>query len=137
VTAAALLLHCAETPVGVSFPTGFSFLSFFFLLPNCISRFPCRYPRFFGFSVSVVPLSLSLSRSVSLSFGFSPRLLLFSLSSSSFRVTIYRGRGSGVDLAPSHHRPCMVRTSPPLQWRRPWWPMEALLMEHGCSGISS
>ena len=46
------------------FPVGFSFLSFFFLLPDCLSRFPCRYPRFFGFSVSVVPLSLSVGFSL-------------------------------------------------------------------------
>jgi len=54
----------AETPVGVSFPAGFSFLSFFFLLPNCLSRFPCRYPRFFWF------LCFGCS-SLSLSVGFS------------------------------------------------------------------
>jgi len=46
------------------FPVGFSFLSFFFLLPDCLSRFPCRYPRFFGFSVPVVPLSLSVGFSL-------------------------------------------------------------------------
>ena len=53
-----------ETPVGVSFPAGFSFLSFFFLLPDCLSWFPCRYPWFFGFSISVVPLSLSVGFSL-------------------------------------------------------------------------
>jgi len=130
VTAAALLLHCAETPVGISFPAGFSFLSFFFLLPDCLSRFPCRYPRFFGFSVSVVPLSLSLSVSLPVCCRSLP-------SSSSFRVTIYRGRGSGVDLAPSHRYPCMGRTSPALLWRRPRWPMEASLAGHDFSVCSS
>jgi len=75
---------------------------------------------------------LSLSVSLTVFYHF-----FLSFLSSSFRVTIYRGRGSGVDPSPSHCRPCMGRTSPalPLSWQR--WPMEASLAGHGCSGISS
>jgi len=134
-------LHCAETPVGVSFPAGLSLLFFFSLLPVCLSQFPSRYsPVFFlCFSVSVVSLSTQL---VSLSRFPSPFSALFSflLASHSFpllRVTIYRGRGSGVDPAPSHRCPCMGRTSPALLRCWPWWLMEASLAGHGCSGISS
>jgi hypothetical protein len=50
---------------------------------------------------------------------------------------IYRGRGSGVDPAPSHRRPCMGCTSPALPQRRHRWPMEASLAGHDCSNISS
>jgi hypothetical protein len=50
---------------------------------------------------------------------------------------IYRGRGSGVDPAPSHRRPYMGCTSPALPRRRQRWLMEASLVGHGCSGISS
>ena len=134
----------AETPVGVSFPAGFSFLSFFFLLPDCLSRFTCRYPRFFGFSVSVVPLSLSvgfsLFRFLSPFAAVLPSFLClfpFPPLSSSFRVIIYRGRGSGVDPAPSHRCPCMGRASPALLWRRLRWPMEASLAGHDFSVCSS
>jgi len=133
-------LHCAETPVGVSFPAGLSLLFFFSLLPVCLSQFPSRYsPVFFlCFSVSFVSLSTQL---VSISRFPSPFSALFSfLLASPFpllRVTIYRGRGSGVDPAPSHRCPCMGRTSPalPRRWQR--WPMEASLAGYGCSGISS
>jgi hypothetical protein len=65
-----------------------------------LSPFPSRYPLFLCFSVSVVSLS---TQSVSLS-QFPPfsvvSLLFFPLRSGA----IYRGRGSGVDRAPSHRR---------------------------------
>jgi hypothetical protein len=103
---------------------------------------PCRFIP----SVLFLPsprLSLSVSQSISPVFvflgfdrfslypvGFSLSVFphfstIFSPSFSSFRVAIYRGRGSGVDPAPSHHCPCMGRTSPalPRHWQR--WPMEA------------
>ena len=89
-------------------------------------------PVFLVSTVSVVSLStlsISLSRFPSL---FSPVFLFFS-----FRVTIYRGKGSGVDPAPSHRCPCMRRTSPALSRRRQRWPMEASLAGHDCFGISS
>jgi len=112
------------------------FLSFSFLLP------PLFFPvLFFSF------LSLSLGRFLSLSLGFSPCLLSFSIFSPSFfpffppsslmrSGGIYRGRGSGVDPAPSHRRPYMGCTSPALPRRRQRWLMEASLVGHGCSGIS-
>ena len=69
----------AETPVGVSFPVGFSFLSFFFLLPDCLSRFPCRYPRFFWFlCFGCSSLSLGRFLSLSVSLPVCCRSLLFS-----------------------------------------------------------
>ena len=93
---------------------------FFFLFHYLLSIF---FPPRFGF-----PPSLSLTF-VPFSF-FSPLY-------SSLRVTIYRGRGSGVDPAPSHRCPCMGRTSPALLWRRARWPMEALLAGHDFSVFSS
>jgi len=92
-------------------------------------------PGFFVSTILVVSLS---TLSVSLSLGFPPCFLPFSSSSSSsFRVTIYKGRGSGVDPAPSRRCPCMGRTSPALLWRRPRWPMEASLAGHDFSVFSS
>jgi len=129
---------CRDTSRCLLPPPVFSFCLVFFLLRVCLSA---RLLFLLSFSFLPPPLfSPVFFVSVSLSLGrpplFLPFLLLFSfpfLRSGS----IYRGRGSAVDPAPTHHRPCMVRTSPPLPRRRPWWPMEALLMEHGCSGISS
>jgi len=74
-----------------------------------------------------------------LSLGFPPCFLPFFPSPLSLLRSggIYRGRGSGVDPAPSHRCPCMGCTSLALPQRRQRWPMEASLAGHGCSGISS
>jgi len=141
-------------------------LFFFFLLPPLFSPvfFSAAFDSFSlhssflskitcGFLPFILPflsqknncLSLGLCLSphsliVSVFFFFGPPPLfsaVFSSFLSSFRVTIYRGRGSGVDPAPSHRCPCMGRTSPALLRCRPRWPMEASLAGHGCSGISS
>jgi len=91
------------------------------------------------FCVSQFRSFLSL-HSQFLSLSFPPFLLFFSsflLFSLLRSGGIYRGRGSRVDPTPSHRRPCMGCTSPALPRRRQWWPMEASLVGHGCSGISS
>jgi len=142
VTAAALLLHCAETPVGVSFPAGFSFLSFFFLLPDCLSRFSCRYPWFFGSSVSVVPLSLSIGFSL---FRFlSPFAAVLSFLSFFFPLSsllhsdgIYRAGGAGTTLPrPIAAHGARSRRST-LSQQRLRRPMGTLLAGHGLSVFSS
>jgi len=112
VTAAALLLHGAVIPVGVSFPAGLSLLFFFSLLPVCLSQFPSRYsPVFLCFSVSVVSLStqsVSLSRFPSSFFkntSSSPSLSSFSFSFLSCTPSVFIGRGSkGHPALPSHGR---------------------------------
>jgi hypothetical protein len=50
---------------------------------------------------------------------------------------IYRGRGSGVDPAPSYRCLCMGRTSPAPLRRRLRWPMVASLAGHDFSAFSS
>jgi len=120
VTAVALLLHCAETPVSVSFPAGLSLLFFFSLRPVCLSQFPSRYsPVFFVFlsfgRFSLYPVGFSLSVSP-------PFPAVFSLFSAFFLFFlfflllhsdgIYRGRGSWNDPAPSHR--CAWGGKPPL-----------------------
>jgi len=128
------------------------------VLPLCRDTNRCPLPRWFILSILFLPsprLSLSVSLSISLVFlcfsvsvvslstqsvslsQFPPLflcflLLFFFLSS---EVTIYRGRGSGVDPAPSHRCPCMGRMSPALLWRRPRW--QASLAGHGFSVFSS
>jgi len=115
VTAAALLLHGAVTPVGVSFPAGLSLLFFFSLLPVCLSQFPSRYSPFF--CVSQFRSSLSLpSRFLSLSFPplsfskqkyFQLSLSFLSLSSPFMSCTpsVFIGRGrEGHPALPSHGR---------------------------------
>ena len=100
--------------------------------------FPFLSRKPFCFSLSVSPFFLKNDRTLSLGlpffflpfFSFPPLSLLHS-------GGIYRGRGSGVDPAPSHRRLCMGCTSPALPRRRQRWPMEASLAGHGCSGISS
>jgi hypothetical protein len=130
-TTAVLPLRGVETPVCVFSPLPVcSFYPFFFLLPVCRSRSPCRYPYCFGpFSLNTVGLSLSRSP-----FLFSA---IFFSSFSSFRVVIYWGRGSGVDPASSHRCPCMGRMSLALPRRRQKWPMEVSLTGHGFSGTTS
>jgi len=153
-TAAVLLLHGVGTPSH----SGSLLLSFslpFLCLPLSVSLLISPVFGFYcfgSFSLNTVGFSLSRFPSpfsalfsfllASLSLGFPPRFLPFSLffwppSFPLLRVTIYRGRGSGVDPAPSHRCPCMGRTSPALLRCRPWWPMEASLAGHGCSDISS
>jgi len=117
VTAAALLLHGAVTPVGVSFPAGLSLLFFFSLLPVCLSQFPSRYSPVFCVSQFRSFLSLP-SRFLSL--GFPPFsavfsfLCLFPFPPPFFLHSdgIYRGRGSWNDPAPSHR--CAWGGKPPL-----------------------
>ena len=141
-TAAELLLqrHQSAFP---SLPV-FPFYPFSSFSPTVSLGFLVDIPSFFGFSVSVVPLSLSvgfsLFRFLSPFAAVLPSFLClfpFPPLSSSFRVIIYRGRGSGVDPAPSHRCPCMGRASPALLWRRLRWPMEASLAGHDFSVCSS
>jgi hypothetical protein len=130
VTAAGLPL-CRDTDRCPLSPPVLSFLSFFFLLPDCLSQSPCRYPRFF--LVSTVSVGFSLSRLVSLPVCCRFFSLFFLLRSGG----IYRGRGSGVDPASSHRCPCMGRMSLALPRRRQKWPMEVSLTGHGFSGTTS
>ena len=129
-TATVLLLH----GVGIPGHSGSLLLSFFlpFLrLPLSVSLSISPIFGFYcfgSFSLNTVGFSLSVSL---------PVFCRFLPPSSSFRVTIYRGRGSGVDPAPSHCCPCIGRTSPALLWRRPRWPMEVSLAGHGFSVCSS
>ena len=140
-TAATLLLHCAETPVGVSFPAGLSLLFFFFLLPVCLSQFPSRYPMFLCFSVSVVSLS---TQSVSLS-QFPPFSAVFLLFSSFFlfcvRVVFIEVGGVGLILphpiaahAWGARRLLCHDADSGGQWRRRLWDTAALASHHemGC-----
>jgi len=130
-TAAVLPLRDVETPVCVFSPLPVCFFCpLFFLLPVCLSRSPCQYPYCFGpFSLNTIGLSLSRSPFL-FSAVFFPR------------VTIYRGRGSGVDPAPSNRCPCMGRTSPALarrrqrcQWRRRLRGTTALAPHHEAGGV--
>ena len=91
---------------------------------------------FLSFGLSFLPKkrSDSLSRSP---FLFSVVLFFFPPLSLLHSGGIYRGRGSGVNPAPSHCHLCMGCTTPALPRRRQRWPMEALLAGHSCSGISS
>jgi len=107
-TATALLLHCAETPVGVFFPAGLPLMFLFSLLPVCLSQFPGQYSPVF--CVSQFRSFLFLP-SRFLSHGFPLFSVVFSIFSAfSFLFLsgllhsdgIYRGRGSGNDPAPSH-----------------------------------
>jgi len=133
-TATVLLLH----GVGIPGHSGSLLLSFFlpFLhLPLSVSlsiSLVFGFYCFGSFSLNTVSFSLSVSLPVFCR-SFLPPPPISLLRSGD----IYRGRGSGVDPAPSHRCPCMGCTSPALPRRRQRWPMEALLAGHGCSGISS
>jgi len=131
VTAAVLPL-CRDTnrcPLPLPVYPFYPFSSF---SPTVSLGFPVDIPGFF--CVSQFRSFLSL-RSWFLSLSFPPFSVVLFPSYSSFRVTIYRGKGSEVDPAPSHRYPCMGRTSPALLWRRPRWPMEASLAWRVASGF--
>jgi hypothetical protein len=71
-----------------------------------------------------------------LSLGFPPCFLsFFPVFPPCVRVVLIGAGGAGSSL-PRPIAACMWFTLPPLPRRRAWWPMEALLAEHGCSGIS-
>jgi len=132
-TATVLLLH----GVGIPGHSGSLLLSFFlpFLrLPLSVSLSISPIFGFYcfgSFSLNTVGFSLSVSLPIFCRSFLPPPLSLLRSGG------IYRGRGSGVDPAPSHRRPCMGCTSPTLPRRRQRWPMEASRARHGCSGISS
>ena len=82
-----------------SSPAGLSFLSFFFLLLDCLSQFPCQYPRLFFVSQFRSFLSLH-SRFLSLSFPFFSAVF-FSLASFSLfctRTVFIGAGGAGMTL---------------------------------------
>ena len=119
---------------------------FFFCLPIIFSFSPLSLLFSSLFSLknpyvslfrSLLSSSKTVGLSLSVSLSFFCRSFLFSPLSLLHSGGIYRGRGSGVDPAPSHRRLCMGCTSPALPRRRQRWPMEALLAGHSCSGISS
>jgi len=132
VTATTLLLHCAETPVGVFFPAGLSLLFFFFLLLVCLSQFPSRYPLFLCFSVSIISLS---TQSVSLS-RFPPFFLSFSSSSRVLALGVFIGqKGAGASLLPPYSSAwgaglCCPTTAPGLLANGRGWQSAAPSVSH-------